>query len=37
MTELNASTQYYVRAYAINSIGTAYGDELNFYTLPIAK
>jgi hypothetical protein len=28
-------TTYYVRAYATNSAGTAYGNELNFKTLPI--
>lgn len=26
-------TKYYVRAYAINSIGTAYGNEVNFTTI----
>jgi uncharacterized protein (TIGR02145 family) len=30
---LQANTIYYTRAYAINSAGTAYGDELNFTTL----
>lgn len=30
---LNPSTTYYVRAYATNSIGTAYGNELTFTTL----
>jgi uncharacterized protein (TIGR02145 family) len=29
---LSPSTTYYVRAYAINSAGTAYGDELSFTT-----
>jgi len=29
---LTANTMYYVRAYATNSIGTAYGDELSFPT-----
>jgi uncharacterized protein (TIGR02145 family) len=29
---LNSSTIYYVRAYAKNSVGTAYGNELNFTT-----
>lgn len=33
MKILNPSTKYYVRAYATNSIGTAYGDEINFTTL----
>jgi hypothetical protein len=32
LTGLNASTYYYVRAYATNSVGTAYGNELNFLT-----
>lgn len=29
------NTRYYVRAYATNSVGTAYGDELVFTTDPI--
>ena len=33
MTDLTENTTYYVRAYAINSIGTVYGDEVNFTTL----
>ncbi len=33
MTGLLTGTVYYVRAYAINSAGTAYGDELSFTTL----
>jgi len=32
ITRLNPSTIYYVRAYATNSIGTAYGKELSFTT-----
>jgi hypothetical protein len=32
ITNLNPNTKYYVRAYATNSIGTAYGNELNFNT-----
>ena len=32
MTGLNATASYYVRAYATNSAGTAYGNELNFTT-----
>jgi len=32
ITGLSASTLYYVRAYATNSQGTAYGDELSFTT-----
>lgn len=33
---LNANTTYYVRAYATNSAGTAYGDQKSFTTLPNA-
>lgn len=33
MTGLTANTKYYVRAYAINSAGTAYGSEVDFTTL----
>ncbi|RLD57706.1 MAG: hypothetical protein DRJ01_13560, partial [Bacteroidetes bacterium] len=32
ITGLSASTTYYVRAYATNSVGTAYGNELEFKT-----
>ena len=32
MTGLTANTNYYVRAYATNSVGTAYGDEISFET-----
>ena len=32
MNGLTASTTYYVRAYAVNSAGTAYGNEINFST-----
>ena len=32
MTGLSSGTQYYVRAYAINSSGTAYGQEVDFTT-----
>ncbi len=32
ITGLSASTVYYVRAYATNSVGTAYGNELTFTT-----
>ena len=31
---LTANTHYYVRAYAKNSAGTSYGNELSFTTLP---
>jgi uncharacterized protein (TIGR02145 family) len=32
LTSLTASTTYYMRAYATNSAGTAYGNELSFTT-----
>ena len=32
LTGLTANTPYYVRAYATNSVGTAYGNQLNFRT-----
>jgi hypothetical protein len=32
ITGLSANTTYYVRAYATNILGTAYGNELNFTT-----
>ena len=32
MTDLKFSTKYYVRAYAVNSSGTAYGNEVSFET-----
>ena len=32
ITGLNATTTYYVRAYAINSEGTTYGNQLSFTT-----
>ena len=32
ITGLSASTLYYVRAYATNSVGTAYGNEISFTT-----
>ena len=32
MRSLNALTNYYVRAYATNGVGTAYGDQLSFTT-----
>jgi predicted outer membrane repeat protein len=35
-TALPAATRYVVRAYAINEIGTAYGDTVSFTTLPVA-
>ena len=33
ITGLSPLTKYYVRAYATNSTGTAYGDELSFTTI----
>ena len=37
LSNLQAGTTYYVRAYAINNKGTAYGDEVSFTTaLPIS-
>jgi hypothetical protein len=33
LTGLTASTKYYVRAYATNSVGTSYGIEAEFTTL----
>jgi uncharacterized protein (TIGR02145 family) len=35
ITGLNPNTTYYVRAYATNSQGTGYGEELEFKTLPL--
>lgn len=32
LTALKRSTTYYVRAYAINSVGTGYGNQVNFTT-----
>jgi uncharacterized protein (TIGR02145 family) len=34
---LNANTTYYVRAYAINNAGTAYGNELSFITSALSN
>lgn len=34
ITGLSGSTFYYVRSYATNSIGTSYGNEFSFTTLP---
>jgi len=34
ITGLTPSTTYYVRAYATNAIGTAYGNEITFTTAP---
>ncbi len=35
ITGLSPNTMYYVRAYATNSVGTAYGNEVSFTTNPI--
>jgi len=32
ITSLNANTTYYVRSYATNGVGTAYGNQINFTT-----
>lgn len=34
LTGLEPNTTYYIRAYATNSAGTAYGNEVNFTTFP---
>jgi gliding motility-associated-like protein len=34
LTSLSPGTLYYVRAYAINSVGTGYGNQLSFATIP---
>ncbi|MHC1775293.1 MAG: FISUMP domain-containing protein [Lentimicrobium sp.] len=34
LTGLTTNTLYYLRAYAVNSNGTAYGNEISFFTLP---
>jgi len=34
ITGLTAATMYYVRAYATNAVGTAYGNEVTFTSLP---
>ena len=36
LTGLTANTLYYVRAYATNSVGTAYGNEVSFTTPTLA-
>ena len=33
MIDLDSDTEYYVRSFATNSLGTSYGNELNFRTL----
>ena len=34
LSGLTDNTTYYIRAYATNSAGTSYGNEINFLTLP---
>lgn len=36
LTGLTPSTKYFIKAYATNSAGTAYGNEVSFTTNPIA-
>jgi hypothetical protein len=36
LTNLNASTTYFVKAYAINGMGTAYGNQISFTTANIS-
>jgi hypothetical protein len=36
LSGLNPGTEYYIRAYATNAIGTAYGNELDFTTNPLS-
>ncbi|MBU6169550.1 MAG: hypothetical protein KGQ86_10960 [Bacteroidetes bacterium] len=36
ITGLTPNTTYFVRAYATNSAGTGYGNEITFQTLPVA-
>jgi hypothetical protein len=36
MTSLSEGATYYVRAYAINATGTAYGDQVQFMTTAVA-
>lgn len=35
ITDLTPNTAYYIRAYATNIIGTAFGEELSFTTAPV--
>ena len=37
LTDLQPNTKYYVRAYAVNSKGTAYGEQVSFTTLEEVK
>jgi uncharacterized protein (TIGR02145 family) len=35
VSELTAGTTYFIRAYAINSVGTQYGNQVSFTTYPL--
>lgn len=37
LTSLSENTFYYVRTYATNAIGTSYGNEVTFTTLPLSS
>ena len=37
LTRLNMNTTYYVRSYAVNSVGIGYGNEVSFTTPPIGN
>ena len=37
LSNLASTTTYYARAYAINTLGTSYGDQISFTTLTAAK
>jgi hypothetical protein len=37
LSSLKPKTTYYLRAYAINKVGTAYGQEVNFTTKGVAS
>jgi len=37
LTNLDPETTYYIRAYATNSAGTAYGDNISFTTLALGQ
>ncbi|MDO9579911.1 MAG: DUF1566 domain-containing protein [Bacteroidales bacterium] len=36
ITELTRNTTYYIRAYATNSVGTSYGNEISFKTATVS-
>jgi uncharacterized protein (TIGR02145 family) len=36
LTGLTPGTTYYIRSYATNSVGTAYGAQVNFTTIPLS-